>query len=103
MPAAIDGARGVIQPVVEANAVEVGEAPVVGEAHVPFLAADGGFTAHQTVSLPGPERAIAQTHGNPLVLEGAPLIDVCAAMLELVLVLRDSGPCMRAGACCGAA
>jgi len=81
----------VIEPVVEANAVEAGKAAVVGEAHVAFLAADGGFALHEAVSLPGAERAIANAHGDAVVLEGASLVDVCAAMVELVLILGDSG------------
>jgi hypothetical protein len=81
--------------VVEPNAVEAGKPPVVSEAHVPFLAADGGFALHQAVSLRWPERASADTLRDPLVLEGASLIDVCGAMIELVLVLGDCGAKLR--------
>lgn len=86
---AIDGARVAIQPVVEANAVEVGEPSVVSKAHVALLAADGGFTLHEAVSLAGAERAIAHAHRDSPVLEGASLVDICAAMVELVFMLGD--------------
>ena len=95
MLCAIDGSRCVIEPVVEANAVEAGEPSAVSEAHVPFLTADGSFTTHQAVSLPGPERAIAYAHGDPLVLEGTSLVDVGTAMVELVLVHGDCGALLR--------
>jgi len=85
----------VIQAVVEANAVEAGKAAVVGEAHVALLTADGGFAPHEAVSLAGAQRAISHAHGDPLVLEGASLVDVCTAMVELVLVLGYSGALIR--------
>ena len=71
MLCAIDGARGVIEPVVEANAVEAGKPAVVSGAHVPFLATDGGFALHEAVGLSRPESASANTLCDPLVLEGA--------------------------------
>ena len=91
MPGMIDRSRSAIQPVVELHTVEAGKPAIVGEAHVPFLAADGGFTTHKAVSLAGAERAIAHAHCDPLVLEGASLGDVCAAMLALRLVHGDCG------------
>jgi hypothetical protein len=91
MPGAVDGPRSPIQPVIELHAIEARKTAVVSEAHVTFLAADGGFTTHKAVSLAGAERAIAHAHCDPLVLEGASLVDVCTAMIELVLVLGDGG------------
>jgi hypothetical protein len=91
MPGAINGARRVIEPVIETHAVEVSQAAIVGEAHVPFLATDGSFTPHEAVSLAGAERAIAHAHGDAFVLEGASLVDARDAMVELRLVLGDSG------------
>jgi len=76
--------------VVEPDAVEAGKPAVVGEAHVPFLAADGGFTFHEAVSLARAESASANTLGDAFVLEGASLVDVRAAMVEL-LVLGECG------------
>ena len=91
----IDRSRSAIQPVVELHTVEAGKPAIVGEAHVPFLAADGGFTLHEAVSLRGPESASANTLDDPLALEGASLVDVCTAMVELVLVLGDCGALVR--------
>jgi len=95
MPGAIDCFRGVIQAVIELDAVEAGKASVVGEAHVPFLAADGGFTLHEAMGLAGAESAGAHSLNNALVLEGTSLVDVCAAMIELRLVLGDCGAKLR--------
>jgi hypothetical protein len=81
----------VIQPVVKPDAVEAGKPAVVGEAHVAFLTADGGFALHEAVSLTGPQSAGANTLNDTLVLKGASLVDVCTAMIELVLVLGDCG------------
>ena len=91
MPGAINGARRVIEPVIETHAVEVSQAAIVGEAHVPFLATDGGFALHEAVGLSRPESASANTLCDPLVLEGASLVDARDAMVELRLVLGDSG------------
>jgi hypothetical protein len=63
----------------------------VREAHVPFLAADGSFTLHKAVSLAGPESAGAHALGDTVALKCASLVDVCTAMVELVLVLGDCG------------
>ena len=95
MPGAINGARRVIEPVIETHAVEVSQAAIVGEAHVPFLAADGGFTLHEAMGLAGAESAGAHSLNNALVLEGTSLVDVCAAMIELRLVLGDCGAKLR--------
>jgi len=43
------------------------------------------------VSLSRPESAAANTLGDTIALKGASLVDVCAAMIELVLVHRDCG------------
>lgn len=91
MPGAIDGSRAVIQAVVEPDAVEAGKPAVVSEAHVPFLTADGGFTLHEAVSLAGPEFTSTHTLTDPSALVSTSQVDVCAAMIELVLIHRDCG------------
>jgi hypothetical protein len=80
----------VIQPVVEPDSVKAGKPTVVGEAHVSFLTADGGFTLHEAVSLTRPESAGARALCDAIALEGASLIEVCTA-IKLVLALGYSG------------
>jgi hypothetical protein len=95
MLCAIDRFRRVIQPVIELDAVEAGEPTAVGETHVAFLAADGGFALHEAMGLSGPESASASALGYAIALKGASLVDVCTAMVELRLVVGDGGTLLR--------
>ena len=95
VPSAINGARAMVQAMVEPDTVKAGEAAVVGESHVAFLTADGGFTLHEAMSLAGPESARTHAVCDPLVLEGASLFDVCGALVELVLVHGDCGTLLK--------
>jgi hypothetical protein len=92
MPGAIDGARGAIEPVVEPDTVNAGEAAVVSEAHVALLMADQGLAVHEPMGLSGAERAAANALGDAMALDGATAVDVCAALLEVMRAIDgDSG------------
>ena len=72
---AVDCTRGVVEPVVEPDAVKAGEAAMAGEAHVALLAADGGFAPLQARSLTGVEPSSVNALGDALLLMRASLVD----------------------------
>ena len=67
---------------VEPDAIDPVEAAMGGEAHMPLLAADGGFAALQTASLPGIEPAAVDALGDALLLMFASLVDCYGVVLH---------------------
>src|ERR1035438_2173352 len=72
---AIDGARGAVEAMVEADTVTAGEATAIGGAHVALLTADGGFAALEAAGLACVEAATAAAPCDALLLELAALVD----------------------------
>jgi hypothetical protein len=75
MLVAVDGARGAVEAMVESDAIGTGEAAAVGNAHVPFRAADAHFAAFEAVCLARREAACSYGPRDAMLLHGTALVD----------------------------
>lgn len=75
MLGAIDGARAVVEAAIEPHAVGVGEAAMVGKAHMALLAADRGLAALQARTLAGIEPSAVDAFSDALLLVFLSLVD----------------------------
>ena len=82
MPGAIDRSRGVVEAVVQPDAIEVCQASSAAGAHAVFLAADRSFAAFQARALACVEASTADTLPDSLLLEIASLVDGCGMALH---------------------
>jgi hypothetical protein len=72
---AVDGARGTVEAVVQTDPIRTSETAAMGETHVAFLPADGGFAAFQAHCLARVEPATSNSLCDTLLLMFAALVD----------------------------